>query len=106
VLRRCVAAAVRLSSRNRPAATAAGFAKGDQIAALDGKPAAVYPDLAIITLRFADSGSHFTFTMKDGSPAKSAFASRSALSRRVHYFRGDNISSSRAGADASRSRCG
>jgi PDZ domain-containing protein len=48
-------------------AEAAGFAKGDQIAALDGKPAAGYPDLAIITLRFADSGSHFTFTMKDGS---------------------------------------
>jgi hypothetical protein len=48
-------------------AEAAGFAKGDKIAALDGKPAAVWSDLAIITLRFADSGSHFTFTMKDGA---------------------------------------
>jgi hypothetical protein len=47
-------------------AEAAGFAKGDKIAALDGKPAAVYPDLAIMTLRFADSGTRFSFTMKDG----------------------------------------
>lgn len=48
-------------------AEAAGFAKGDKIAALDGKPAVIWSDLAIITLRFADSGSHFTFTMKDAA---------------------------------------
>jgi len=34
---------------------------------IDGKPAALYPDLAIMTLRFADSGSRFAFTMKDGA---------------------------------------
>jgi hypothetical protein len=48
-------------------AEAAGFAKGEQIAVLDGKPLSDYSDLAIITLRFADSGSRFTFTMKDGA---------------------------------------
>jgi hypothetical protein len=48
-------------------AEAAGFATGDRIAAIDGKPAALYPDLAIMTLRFADSGSRFAFTMKDGA---------------------------------------
>jgi PDZ domain len=48
-------------------AESAGFAKGDKIAALDGKPAADYPDLAVITLRFADSGTRFSFTMKDGA---------------------------------------
>jgi len=48
-------------------AEAAGFAAGDQIAAIDDKSAALYPDLAIMTLRFADSASRFTFTMKDGA---------------------------------------
>ena len=48
-------------------AEAAGFAAGEKIAAIDGKPAALYPDLAVMTLRFADSGSRFAFTMKDGA---------------------------------------
>jgi PDZ domain len=47
-------------------AEAAGFRQGDEIVALNDKPAAVYPDLALITLRFSDSGTRFTFTMKDG----------------------------------------
>jgi len=48
-------------------AEAAGFSKGDKIAELDAKPAAAWSDLAVITLRFADSGTRFTFTMKDGA---------------------------------------
>jgi hypothetical protein len=48
-------------------AEAAGFVTGDEIAAIDGKPIALYPDLAIMNLRFADLGNRFTFTMKDGA---------------------------------------
>jgi hypothetical protein len=48
-----------------PAETA-GFKKDDMIAALDGKPVAGEPIWSILTLRFADSGTRFTFTMTDG----------------------------------------
>ena len=47
-------------------AEAAGFKKDDMIAALNGKPVAAEPDLSILTLRFADPGTRFTFTMTDG----------------------------------------
>jgi predicted metalloprotease with PDZ domain len=47
-------------------AEAAGFKKDDMIAALNGKPVAVQPDLSILTLRFADLGTRFRFTMTDG----------------------------------------
>jgi hypothetical protein len=47
-------------------AEAAGFKKDDLIAALNGKPIAAQPDLRILTLRFADAGTRFKFTMTDG----------------------------------------
>jgi hypothetical protein len=47
-------------------AEAAGFKKDEMIAAFNGKPVAAEPDLSILTLRFADPGTRFTFTMTDG----------------------------------------
>jgi hypothetical protein len=47
-------------------AEAAGFKKDEMIAALNGKPVAVQPDLSILTLRFADPGTRFKITMADG----------------------------------------
>ena len=48
-------------------AEAAGFKRGDEIVVLNGTPAGACPDLSLITLRFADSGTRFSFTMKDGA---------------------------------------
>jgi S1-C subfamily serine protease len=47
-------------------AESAGFRKGDEIVALSDIPAASCSDLALIAPRFADSGTRFSFTMKDG----------------------------------------
>lgn len=48
-----------------PAATA-GFTKDETIAALNGKPVAAESELSILTLRFANAGTRFRFTMADG----------------------------------------
>jgi hypothetical protein len=48
-----------------PAETA-GFKKDEMIAALDGETVAAQSDLNILTLRFANPGTRFRFTMTDG----------------------------------------
>jgi PDZ domain len=47
-------------------AEAAGFKKDDMIATLNGKSVEAELDLNILTLRFADPGTRFRFTMRDG----------------------------------------
>lgn len=65
VLRQGNDLAVTFVAHGSPA-EAAGFKKGEIIAKFDGKPAARCRDLDIITLRFANVGARFAFTMKDG----------------------------------------
>jgi hypothetical protein len=57
---------VAFVSPNSPA-EAAGFAKGDKIALIDGRPFSAWSTEAIIRFQMADAGSTHTFTMPDGA---------------------------------------